>query len=276
MPRDLIYSMAKHPARRRFLAFAILLLSVSSLSQAQEVPLPRARPAEADAAQPEQKPEPEPPSACRQALTEAIAIAPSLPPISGPGACGGTDIVRLEAIVLPDASRVPLKPAATLRCEMATAVAHWVREDMAPLALRLGSSLREMDNFDSYDCRGRNRVAGAMISEHGKANALDVRGFRLADGRALSFTDRMLAVETRDGIKASACARFTTVLGPGSDWYHEDHIHFDLAQRRSGYRICQWEMWEPLPAVVPLPPERPEHAPPRDEEKKEGAPELRR
>lgn len=263
MPRVLIYSMAKHPARRRFLAFAFLLSSVSSPTQAQEVPLPRPRPPEAEAVQ--QPKEPEPPSACRQALTEDIAIAPSLPPIAGPGACGGVDIVRLEAIVLPDASRVPLKPAATLRCEMATAVARWVREDMAPLATKLGSSLREMDNFDSYDCRGRNRVVGAMISEHGKANAIDVRGFRLADGRALSFTDRTLAAETRDGIKASACARFTTVLGPGSDWYHEDHIHFDLAQRRAGFRLCQWEIWEPLPAVVPLPPERPEDAPPRKE-----------
>lgn len=268
--------MAKHLARRRFLALAILLVCVSPPSQAQDVPLPRARPAEADTVQPEQKPEPEPPSACRQALTEDIAIAPSLPPIAGPGACGGTDIVRLEAIVLPDASRVPLKPAATLRCEMATAVARWVREDMAPLALRLGSSLREMDNFDSYDCRGRNRVVGAIISEHGKANAIDVRGFRLADGRALSFTDRVLAMETRDSVKASACARFTTVLGPGSDWYHEDHIHFDLAQRRGGFRLCQWDVWEPLPAVVPLPPERPEDAPPREEKKDGAAPEPRR
>jgi hypothetical protein len=280
MSRDLIYSMAKQPARRRVLALAFLALAVSSPSQAQDIPLPRPRPAEVEAVQPERAPEPEPelPSACRQALTEDIAVAPSLPPIVGPGACGGTDMVRLEAIVLPDASRVALKPAATLRCEMATAVAQWVREDMAPLAGRLGSSLREMDNFDSYDCRGRNRVAGALISEHGKANAIDVRGFRIDDGRALSFTDRALAIETRESVKASACARFTTVLGPGSDWYHEDHIHFDLAQRRSGYRLCQWDIWEPLPAVVPLPPERPEDAPQREEEKadKPAVPELRR
>jgi hypothetical protein len=61
------------------------------------------------------------------------------------------------------------------------------------------------------------------------------------------------------------CARFTTVLGPGSDWYHEDHVHLDLAERRSGYRICQWEVWEPLPRIAPLlPAVRPEDAPPRE------------
>lgn len=293
MPRDLIYSMAKQAASRRIWALVLVLAGLSSPLPAQQpgVPLPRPRPFERPVERSLESPvespaaaeappavEPEPPSACRQALTDAVAIAPSLPPITGPGACGGTDLVRLEAIVLPDASRLPLKPAATLRCEMAAAVAAWVRDDIVPLADRLGTSLREMDNFDSYDCRGRNRVAGALISEHGKANAIDVRGFRLADGRALSFTDRTLAVETRESVKATVCARFTTVLGPGSDWYHEDHVHLDLAQRRGGFRLCQWEVWEPLPAVVPLPPGRPGEAPPREEERDEkaAAPELRR
>ena len=63
----------------------------------------------------------------------------------------------------------------------------------------------------------------------------------------------------------SACARFSTVLGPGSDWYHEDHIHLDLMERRGNYRICQWNVWDPLPQVAPLlPAERPEEAPPRE------------
>jgi hypothetical protein len=88
------------------------------------------------------------PSACRQAFTEDIAIAPSLPPINGPGACGGDDIVRLEAVVLPDKTRVALKPAATLRCTMASAVADWVRSDLVALAASLNTTLRTVDNFD--------------------------------------------------------------------------------------------------------------------------------
>jgi Extensin-like protein C-terminus len=60
------------------------------------------------------------------------------------------------------------------------------------------------------------------------------------------------------------CARFSTVLGPGSDGYHEDHIHLDLMERHNNYRICQWNVWDPLPQVAPLlPAERPDEAPPR-------------
>jgi hypothetical protein len=66
-------------------------------------------------------------------------------------------------------------------------------------------------------------------------------------------------------VLASVCARFTTVLGPSSDWYHEDHIHLDLAERHNGYRICEWAVLDPLPKIAPLmPAERPEEAPARE------------
>lgn len=257
----------------------------AALTTSPRVPLPAARPAEApprnqpadDGAKANEpaeseKPaaeqravEPPPPSPCRVALTDSIAIAPSIPDIKGPGACGGPDMVRLEAIVLPDNSRVALKPAATMRCTMASAVADWIRSDMAPLAGSLGTRLGELDNFDSFDCRGRNRVVGAKLSEHGRANALDVRGLKLANGQSIALTERGTPRELREKVLQSVCARFTTVLGPGSDGYHEDHVHLDLAERRNNYRICQWEVWDPLPPVAPLmPAERPADAPPRE------------
>ncbi|MET4326214.1 hypothetical protein ABIB80_002038 [Bradyrhizobium sp. i1.15.2] len=256
-----------------------------------KIPLPRPRPEEApkasakasDEAPPETggKPSPDKPgstkpaeeapppekqaSACRLGLTEEIAIAPSIPDIRGPGACGGEDLVRLEAIVLPDKRKVAVKPAAILRCTMASAIADWVRKDVVPLAASLGSTISDLDNFDSFECRGRNRVAGAMLSEHGKANAIDVRAIKLANGQSIGLTDRTMPREVRERVLHSVCSRFSTVLGPGSDWYHEDHIHLDLAQRRNDYRICQWNVWDPLPQVAPLlPPERPEEAPPRE------------
>jgi hypothetical protein len=236
------------------------------------VPLPKPRPADAPAIEPDKPaateqaaPAPPAPSACRLALTEAIAIAPSIPDIHGPGGCGGEDLVRLEAVVLPDHKRVALKPAATLRCAMASAVADWIRTDMAPLAASLGSVISDLDNFDSFECRGRNRVAGAPLSEHGRANALDVRGVKLADGQSISLTDRNVPRELRESVLHSVCARFTTVLGPGSDWYHEDHIHLDLMERHNNYKICQWNVWDPLPQIAPLlPAERPAEAPPRE------------
>jgi hypothetical protein len=204
------------------------------------------------------------PSACRLALSDAIAIAPSIPDIHGPGDCGGEDLVRLEAVVLPDKHLVAVKPAAILRCPMASAIADWIRTDMAPLALSLGSVISDLDNFDSFECRGRNRVVGAQLSEHGRANALDVRALKLADGQSISLTDRTVSRGLRETVLHSVCARFSTVLGPGSDGYHEDHIHLDLMERHNNYRICQWNVWDPLPQVAPLlPAERPDEAPPR-------------
>src|SRR5687767_7639336 len=152
---------------------AAMLVSCADAALAARVPLPRPRPAEAPKTEPAKEdkhpdekaveaPAPQP-SACRLALTDDIAIAPSLPPITGPGACGGDDIVRLEAVVLPDKSRVPLKPAATVRCPMATALAEWVRGDVVAIAKEFNTAVSELDNFDSFDCRGRNRVAGARM-----------------------------------------------------------------------------------------------------------------
>lgn len=250
------------------------------------VPLPRPRPADAPAAgsetqtgpaeppqagkpaeqaAPAAPPSPPPASACRQALTEAIAIAPSIPDIHGAGGCGGEDLVRLEAIVLPDARRVSVKPAAILRCAMASELADWIRKDIAPLAVGLGSAISDLDNFDSFECRGRNRIVGAKLSEHGRANALDVRAFKLANGRSIGLTDRTVPRDIRESVLHSVCARFSTVLGPSSDWYHEDHIHLDLMERRNNYRICQWDVQDPLPQVAPLlPAARPDEAPPRE------------
>ena len=247
------------------------------------VPLPKPRPVEAPSAEPEKPaaakqapadadkpveqaaPAPPPPSACRLALTEEIAIAPSIPDIHGAGGCGGEDLVRLEAVVLADKRRVWVKPAAILRCTMASAIADWIRSDMAPLAASLGSVISDLDNFDSFECRGRNRVLGARLSEHGRANALDVRALILANGQSISLVDRTVSREVRESVLHSACARFSTVLGPGSDWYHEDHIHLDLMERHNNYRICQWDVWDPLPQIAPLlPAERPDEAPPRE------------
>ena len=111
--------------------------------------------------------------------------------------------------------------------------------------LKLGAPLRGLDKFDSYECRGRNRVRGATLSEHGRANALDVRAFKLASGQMVELTDVNIAKAWREGIRGDACARFSTVLGPGSDGHHEEHIHVDLAERRGGYKMCQWDVREP-------------------------------
>jgi hypothetical protein len=239
-----------------------MLMAACELASAETVPLPPPRPAPAAVAHPAPASEqPQEPSACLLRLTPALAIASALPALSGAGGCGAEDVVKLEAIVLKDKTQVAITPPATVRCSFAEAIANWIREDAAPAARMLGAALKSIDNYASYDCRGRNRIVGAKLSEHGKANALDMRSFKLANGKLLAFTDPHVDKEFREGVRKQVCARFNTVLGPGSDGYHEDHVHVDLAERRSGYRMCQWDVRDPAEhpadAVVPLPRPRP-------------------
>ena len=226
------------------------------------IPLPRPRPViplPADVAT-----EPPAPSACQLRLTSDIAAIEPLPHVTGSGGCGVDDPVRLSAVMTKDHVRVAITPPATLRCTTAEALAHWIREDVVPIAATLGAPLGGVTNFDSYECRGRNRIAGAKLSEHGKGNAIDIRSVTLANGKTYELTDIAVAKQMRERLRASACVRFTTVLGPASDGFHENHVHVDLAERRSGYRICQWAVRD-ASDLVPLPRERPPEAPPREE-----------
>jgi hypothetical protein len=238
---------------------------------AQAVPLPRPRPAELKAIAAPDEPgrgHDTTPSACQLRLASDRAVFKPLGDISGPGECGGSDIVSLERILARNNAAIAVSPAATLRCETAAAIVAWVRDDLVTRAATLGSALATIENLDSFECRGQNRVAGARLSEHGRANALDIRGLRLKNGEVVHPTDAAVSKDFRLAMRTSVCARFTTVLGPGSDGYHEDHIHVDLAERHSGYRICQWDVREPAPngefalrAAVPLPRPRPSAGP---------------
>jgi len=216
------------------------------------------------------------PTACQGRLSPDRAVFTPLGELGGPAGCGGPDVVHLERIILADRTEVAVEPPATLRCEMAEAIVFFVRQDLAPAAAAVGAPLSAIENYDSYDCRGRNRVAGAKLSEHGLADALDIRSVRLKDGRVVRPADSGAPREFRVAMKAAACNRFTTVLGPGSDGYHEDHIHMDRAERRGGYRLCQWDLHDgaradmaqsvgiparaqvvALPTPIPLPRPRP-------------------
>jgi hypothetical protein len=261
---------------RAFMAMILLAVLDGGVAAAEDVPLPRPRPPAwvepltfREAAGPDfntvevtSKP-----SDCRLRLEAMAAIEP-MPRLIGPGACGGRDMVRLDAVLLADRTRIEVKPAPVLRCEMAESLTAWIRDDAAPRVAAIGAMLRSVDNYDDFECRSRNRVFGAKLSEHGNGNAIDVRSFTLADGHVIALTDVAVLKDLRSGLRKSACERFTTVLGPGADNYHEGHIHLDIAERRHGYRICEWDVHEPAAATevasaqmfgrhVPLPTPRP-------------------
>src|SRR5262245_19997827 len=149
-------------------------------------------------------------SDCDQRLGENAAIE-LLPRLIGPGECGGRDMIRLNAVLLSNRKRVEIRPTAVLRCAMAESVAAWVRDEAASHVDALGDALRTVDTFGSYECRGRNSVADAKLSEHGKGNAIDLRALVLAGGRHIDLTDETVSKSVRDNLRDSACQRFTTV-----------------------------------------------------------------
>jgi hypothetical protein len=96
----------------------------------------------------------------------------------------------------------------------------------------------------------------ARISEHAFGNALDIASFTLADGRTITVKGGWNGLPEEQGflrdVQGAACDRFSTVLAPGSNVYHYDHIHVDLMRRYSGNRACN---------PAPCPGRRLRHAP---------------
>jgi len=260
----------------RIIVACLVLALTATSAQAQGAPVPQPRPAEAGSSTTPDVPIPQPrpdvtaapstaasaPSACRERLTADVAIIEALPPLTGADGCGVEDPVRLSAVLTKEKKRLEISPPVTLGCAMAEALAHWLREDVVDIASTLGAPLSGLSSGQGYQCRGRNGIAGAPTSQHGRGNAMDLRAILLANGTSANPTDTTLPKEFRDRIKASACASFTTVLGPGSDGHHDIYVHLDVAPRRNGARICQWVVHDGAEAI-PLPRERPAEAPPR-------------
>jgi hypothetical protein len=180
---------------------------------------------------------------CTELLASGFAVVElnaSISGRSGDALCGDLAPVRMTAIKLPGGGQVELRPAAIARCGMALEFARWVREDLAPSVNKLDAALQRIEIAASYSCRPRNNVSGARLSEHGLANAIDVGALLLDDGRRIAIDDPRAPLDLFGAMRHAACARFTTVLGPGADASHANHVHLDLARRRGGYRLCQW------------------------------------
>jgi hypothetical protein len=252
-----------------FLFVGLWLLMTCALAAAQGVPLPPAKPPSLQATHPPSQHDVLPPhdarawpSDCSLRLAEMARFA-HRPTENGPGQCGAADLVRLEGIVMPNGTLVRMTPPAILRCPMAQAVAQWVQNDLGAASNDLPSPPVAIATAGSYECRGRNNDSNGKVSEHGRANALDLGAIRLANGAVIDLSNGSAPPSFRQHLRDAACRRFTTVLGPGSDPYHANHIHVDLIERARGYRICQWDVKAreaanevPIPLPNPLRVER--------------------
>ncbi|MCK0207472.1 extensin family protein [Starkeya koreensis] len=207
------------------------------------------------------------PTVCPELSNEDIGVFTTVTVTATKSACTVDRGVSLSAVRMKDGRLVTLEPAAVLRCEMAASVANWLRDEVEPAVATLGAPLDKVLVAASQQCRPRNRVAGAKISEHGRGNALDTRGYVLTDGRRFVIGapragsgETAMPVAFQERLKTSACAGFTTILGPGSDGFHEEHLHVDRAERRSGAVLCRWATG-PAVARVPKPTAKPPQTP---------------
>ncbi len=174
-------------------------------------------------------------SGCADRLARLGVRFEERPPVRE-NACSVDDAVLVSA--LPDG--VELNPPSLMTCPLAEALARWTLETVAPEADRqLDATLTGIAIGTSYQCR--NQRSGSKLSEHAFGNGVDVMSFAFAKRDPIQVTAPEESPEGafRIAVQRQACPIFTTVLGPGSDAAHADHLHLDLRARRGGYRICQ-------------------------------------
>ena len=183
----------------------------------------------------------------------APAPAPSLGPASGPslgplpGRSLGPSLGPSRAPqMMAAAGPATLTPAATLACPIVSALDHWVSEGVQPAAMRwFGAQVVEIKQISAYSCRGMVGSGGSGISEHAFGNAIDIAAFTLADGRRITVQEGWHGSPEEQGflhdVHLAACDNFTTVLAPGYNAAHYNHIHVDLMRRSSGDRPCRPE-----------------------------------
>ncbi|MCG6122413.1 MAG: extensin family protein [Microvirga sp.] len=177
-----------------------------------------------------------------QGLVQPSAYASRTSAIDGPGTCGMEQPFRVTALA---GGEVELSRTATLACPVIASTDEWLRDIVQPASLLyFGSSVVEIRSGD-YNCRSRNNQRGARLSEHSFGNAVDVMAFRLTDGRVVTiqggWNGEAVEREFLREVFVGACRYFTTVLGPGSDRFHYDHFHLDLARHDPAgrVRICR-------------------------------------
>jgi hypothetical protein len=137
---------------------------------------------------------------------------------------------------------VAVKPVATLACPIVSVLDRWLADSVQPAAQRwFGARVVEIKQISAYSCRGRNGDGTNLISEHAFGNALDIAAFTLADGRRIVVETGWHGLPEEQGflrdVQSAACQHFTTVLAPGSNAAHYNHIHVDL-RKRAGRDIC--------------------------------------
>ena len=165
---------------------------------------------------------------CLAALTANNVEYRRLPDRNFSNGCRAIGTVQLVQL------GTPTRNLGAMTCPLAYRYARWTREVVQPSARRhFGQQVSLVETFGTYNCR---TISGAgRLSEHGKANAIDIAAFNLADGRRITVLagwngnsrERRFLRDLHRG----ACERFEIVLGPDANAAHRNHFHFDMGSR---------------------------------------------
>lgn len=162
-------------------------------------------------------------------------------PIQGPGTCGMNRPVRVNAFL---GGQIAVSSTQTLACPIVPVTDRFLEQVVQPAAMGvLGTQVIEM-RAGSYSCRAMNNGTGTTRrSEHAFGNALDIFSFRTSDGREITVRHGWNGSPEEQAflreVFVGACELYSTVLGPGADMFHYDHLHVDLARHAGGRKICR-------------------------------------
>lgn len=179
-------------------------------------------------------------AACREELKAIGAVFTEATAISDGKACGIERPLQLKE--LPGGIKV--EPEPIIRCDTALQLSRWMEGAVKPSlqAAMPGETITALSQASAYVCRNRNSAEDGKISEHAFGNAIDIAGMTLKSGKTLTIRpadkDSTLEGAFQRAITEAACLYFTTVLDPGSDAAHQNHLHLDVKERRGGYRYC--------------------------------------
>ena len=185
-------------------------------------------------------------AACEKMLAGLDLIWRPDQPIGEPGGCGTP-----APIAIAEVAQIRIDPPATVNCDFAVALNAWFTQSVQPEARkRVGTSVIGVRNASSYACRRRNNAKTGKLSEHARANALDIAAFDFGKSAQVTVAGGSSGLLQKIGLSAkgnfmktlrkSACSYFNTVLGPGADRYHGDHFHVDLMKLRPGrFKMCR-------------------------------------
>lgn len=135
---------------------------------------------------------------------------------------------------------IDIEPDAIINCATAETSARFAANVVSPAAeAEFGEELTVVGQASAYVCRPRNGTR--KLSEHAFGNALDIARFTLSGGTSVDVEPAPPEKNAKflSTVRKAACGPFKTVLGPGSDADHAQHLHFDLAPRRNGGTFCQ-------------------------------------